>query len=618
MNQIYTRSRSTLFIILSFIILFFSSTELFAKAIDSRKIDEILNLINQQGYSANDLREKLVTDLKTTDDNKQKVELLIQLSVYSMFLDRYDEVKIYSNRLHALANQINNQSAIDVAKVYLIVGEVKMQDPAKIAHENLKRLLPELIDKRAKIHYHIALAMTAIREDFPILENQLLRNTLQKISGQSSFAFEEFSIHWALSAISKDANEYIELTLQLFRSSNKNLYPIDSSIFLNNLNWHLSIVNEQHLSNKVADELFKVAGITLDEQRKVSILLAFLDTKARNKISLPPETLAYIISVKTENEFWQAWLNTILSFYYATNKNEKESHYYLNLAKRYFDSQPDLPIPDEFIEIESILAFDNKNYLEARATLEKYWWKKYLTIKKSQQSNILNVRNALNNVINEEQKSKVVVEQLLLESKQTSFILATGFFAIFILIIFQYRMYLKLKRSKEKLKKVSITDGLTNMNNRRYWSDCIVNELNRLKRNTNHRSSLLMLDIDFFKKINDSFGHIAGDVVIKRIASIILEGKRTFDVEGRYGGEEFALLLIDCTAKGAIKVAERIRVAAEQTVITYKESPIEFTVSIGIAEFNESVLTMDDWVNLADTALYESKNSGRNRTSVYQ
>ncbi|TWX54533.1 ATP-binding protein [Colwellia hornerae] len=355
-----------------------------------------------------------------------------------------------------MAKQIKNKSAIEIAKIYLIVGEINLQDSSDVAHKKLSTLYPTLISQHAKIHYDIAFAMTAIREDFPILENQILRNSLQKIIGQSNYSFEEFAMLWALSAISKDANEYVDLTLLLLRSSNKHNYVINKASFLYNLQWHLTGVNEIIIANRVANELLKLAKKEKDESSKVLLLLAYLDNKARLKESIPAQTITYIKSVTTDDEFWQAWLNTVISFYYATEKNEQMSLYYLNVAKHYFNAQQDLATPDEFIEIESILAFNSKDYSKAITLQDKFWWKKYLTIKTNQQNNIIDVRNTLKKVIDEEQKSRLVVEQLLLKSEQASITLATVLFIIFILVIFQYKMYLKLKNEVQTRVKAEV------------------------------------------------------------------------------------------------------------------------------------------------------------------
>jgi diguanylate cyclase (GGDEF)-like protein len=619
MNQIDTHSKSTYFsVIFSLFFYLLTATNLFAKDINVDDIDEILSLISHKKHSVFDFKEKLVTRLNKTNNDEEKIQLLIQLNVYGMFEDQYDNVKSYNNNLQALAKKTEDTTAMEIAQIYFIVGEIKMQDPANFAQKKLQILLPSLTDQRAKIHYDIAFAMVAIREDFPILENQLLRNTLNKLSEQTNYAFEEFASYSALSAISKDASEYIDLSLQLLRISNKHEYPISATTLLYNLQWHLTGINELQLASRVANKLFSFVKHENNTTSKTQILMMFLDSKVRINESVSVETMAYIKSIKINDKFWQAWLNIVISFYYAAEKDEKQSLFYLSTAKDFFNSQPDLTIPNELLEIESILAFNKGDYIEARAILESFWWKKFLTIKTNQQNNIISVRNTLKKVINEEQDSRMLVEQLLLKSEQANVKLIIVSFIIFILVLFQYNIYLKLKRSKDKLKELSITDGLTNMKNRRYWSDCASKEIDRFKRNQQQKSCLLMLDIDFFKKVNDSFGHVAGDAVIKKVASIIIKEKRSIDIEGRYGGEEFALLLLDCNIQDAINVAERIRVKVEQSIVELNGIVITVTVSIGAAELDENIFTMDNWVDLADTALYQSKENGRNKVNIYQ
>ena len=446
MNQVRTYSKIRLFyFIFSFGIFISASTKLFAMPVDSSKVDQILTMLTQQSYSEVDFRDTLITKLNATKDNKKKAELLIQLCAYNLFMDQYENVDKYSNQLNILSKKSNNISAIEISKVYLIIGKVKLHDPANLANEKLQELLPTLTDERAKIHYSIALAMAAIRENFPVLEIQLLRNTLQKTREQSNYFFEELAILLALSATSKDVNEYVELTIQAIRLSNKHQFPLNISSLLYNLAWHLSLVNELNSASKVADQLLNIAKITLDKELKPILLVGYIDAKTRNKESISPDTLSYIKSIKPDGEFWQAWLNTIISLYYATENNEKEALIYLNFAKQYFNNQPDLETPDEFIEIESLLAFNNQDYLTARTLSEKFWWKKYLSITNNQQNNLIIVRNTLQKVIIEEKRNRLITEQLLLKYERASVTLAVVLFVIFILLIFKYRMYLKIK-----------------------------------------------------------------------------------------------------------------------------------------------------------------------------
>lgn len=166
-----------------------------------------------------------------------------------------------------------------------------------------------------------------------------------------------------------------------------------------------------------------------------------------------------------------------------------------------------------------------------------------------------------------------------------------------------------------KLEQMSRIDGLTGMNNRRYWEEQFQMEHRRVMRNGN-AASVIMLDIDHFKTINDNFGHPAGDHIIRMLAKIIKKSIRETDVCGRYGGEEFAVLLPETSTSQARLVAERIRMLAERLIPSYEGTEIAFTVSLGIAEFNASFKDHMVWLEKADQALYHAKENGRNQVSI--
>jgi diguanylate cyclase (GGDEF)-like protein len=130
----------------------------------------------------------------------------------------------------------------------------------------------------------------------------------------------------------------------------------------------------------------------------------------------------------------------------------------------------------------------------------------------------------------------------------------------------------------------------------------------------NHRVSLLMLDIDHFKKINDTYGHPTGDVVICSLADICRKASREIDVVARLGGEEFAILLPETGIQVAMTVAERIRSTIENTSIkSLGGVEFRFTVSIGVAEQPQGDKSEETLIGIADAALYQAKTSGRNR-----
>lgn len=174
---------------------------------------------------------------------------------------------------------------------------------------------------------------------------------------------------------------------------------------------------------------------------------------------------------------------------------------------------------------------------------------------------------------------------------------------------------LELESMNGQLKQLSKTDFLTELNNRGHWEDALMHEFKRLKR-SGHRSALLMCDIDHFKRVNDTFGHAAGDAVIKAVANAVKKNLRETDVAGRYGGEEFAVLLVDTTEDQAMFFAERLRKTVENLAIEYNQQLLKVTVSIGIAEYQADMQEHRQWIESSDKALYTSKANGRNQVTL--
>jgi len=162
----------------------------------------------------------------------------------------------------------------------------------------------------------------------------------------------------------------------------------------------------------------------------------------------------------------------------------------------------------------------------------------------------------------------------------------------------------------ENLSKLTVTDSLTQLANRRYFENQLGLEVKRLSRH-GQGLSMLMLDIDDFKKLNDTFGHAAGDEFLKQIARILTEMARATDLVARYGGEEFVIVAPDTCIDGALILAEKVRTAIAEASFIVDDSmrPRRATISIGVAEFRDS---QTDLFNSADAALYEAKSAGKN------
>lgn len=163
----------------------------------------------------------------------------------------------------------------------------------------------------------------------------------------------------------------------------------------------------------------------------------------------------------------------------------------------------------------------------------------------------------------------------------------------------------------------AIIDAKTKLYNHSFFLRRFEEEISKIKR-YNFQLCLLMVDIDYFKRFNDTYGHVLGDKLLYNISNIINENVRDEDVASRFGGEEFAILLIQCDITSAWVVAERIRKAIEKFKMKYDNEDIHVTVSVGIAHARQGMkLAVEDIIKHADDALYQSKENGRNKTSIY-
>lgn len=170
----------------------------------------------------------------------------------------------------------------------------------------------------------------------------------------------------------------------------------------------------------------------------------------------------------------------------------------------------------------------------------------------------------------------------------------------------------QLSLTNKRIRKQVYTDDLSGMGNRRAFYRQGEAEI-KLAKLDKKPIAALMIDIDRFKKINDQFGHALGDKAIKKLAKVILEIIRAHDVQGRIGGEEFAILTPNTNLKGAEDLAQRIRLAVEAIELMSGKQPIKLTISIGIAAFDMGEDCLDSLMARADEGLYQAKYLGRNQ-----
>jgi diguanylate cyclase (GGDEF)-like protein len=190
-------------------------------------------------------------------------------------------------------------------------------------------------------------------------------------------------------------------------------------------------------------------------------------------------------------------------------------------------------------------------------------------------------------------------------------------------LIARLRLHLKIKRLQSELReknqmlaKESMTDAVTGLRSRRYVTEVLAIEVLRARR---YRLPLtvMMADLDHFKRVNDRFGHPVGDIVLRRVSDLLRSLLRATDVAGRFGGEEFLVILPQTDREGAHTLAERWRQSLELTALEAPDGKrIRTTVSVGVAEFLAHMARPDDLVQAADDALYSAKTNGRNRVAL--
>ncbi len=185
-------------------------------------------------------------------------------------------------------------------------------------------------------------------------------------------------------------------------------------------------------------------------------------------------------------------------------------------------------------------------------------------------------------------------------------------------LIARIKVALRKKEKEIELRRQTMTDPLTKLYNRRYFYSALDNQLAYARRNKRN-ISIALIDLDKFKLVNDTFGHLAGDYILQVFSEILMNRVRQYDVVARFGGEEFTILFFDCDKKTANTILSRIKDEIYESEYQFESDLIQFTFSAGIVDlpdFESDGIKIDDLLKIADQRLYKSKDTGRNRITI--
>ena len=383
------------------------------------------------------------------------------------------------------------------------------------------------------------------------------------------------------------AIEYYKQALQLFREMD---YEEAIIVNLNNIGLSYNELGNSSLALPYLEEALQRARKS-ENKHSIAMITRNIGVSylGLGEFKKAEEYLIEVLRI-SKNDYPSIRLSIlkILSEMYLETENYSKAYVYLERAINLKDSLMTIDTEEKILEIQT----------------------KYETEKKEQQIVLL-------------EKDKTISGMKLKRQRSLLLYLTGGIVMIFLFVLILSNLYRQkvktaaaLAVANGKLEELSRTDPLTKLWNRRYLHEIIELERIRIKRAFEPFSFILM-DIDHFKNVNDTYGHECGDYVLATLAVILRSAVRKQDLVGRWGGEEFLLFLPKTSLKGAITIAESVRKKIEDYPFSYSSKKIAVTATFGVSQY-EKPLSVDECIKLSDDALYEGKESGRNRVVSVQ
>ena len=570
------------------------------------------------------LIEEKKRQYQETFDNQLKMERAKGLLLFYFMIDDGPDVDKYANELRTVANQLNDQAHVAIAELYLgFNGEPSLTGVMTFIDQWQRALTPKLQKNTfVAIHTDLILTYAKIRPQIFPFEIQYLIQHLENIGEHPAFRAEKHMILWTLVSRGWDVEQRLEYLEAHLQHAKDNRLPIQKYILLYNM--AIELVNRKYAKESVylAEKyVAKAEAQNLPEElffgyeRLGEALSRNEHYEQANEIFQLAHPLQEYV-----DERWIAQINMV----------EAENHFYMNELEK---GKAALKKAQDFFSLEGDGYRDNHNYINrvlAKQALtsgdneaalnfyEDYIDNSLEAVAKQRLENIEGVRLSMQRLIDEARASQQLAENRLKNFQYISGILAAVILIIVWMAVRQNKTSNELKNKTIELRRLSRQDGLTKLFNRGHWEKQAKQQFENLKRYEHYQATLVLFDIDDFKSINDTYGHVIGDAVIKKVAHIIKQEIREIDIAGRYGGEEFAILFPHTNMQDTIKVTERIRAEIDQSSLEFGSQKIDFTASFGLSQYKEELKSTKEWINEADIALYASKENGKNQCTAFE
>jgi diguanylate cyclase (GGDEF)-like protein len=590
-------------------------------ATDESELENVLSLLKQSAdIDLNVLGPEYEARLNTDLSANKRSELL-RLLINTYFSDGFQEkFKPLAKALKEHAEQTSNDDDKYIADLFLLAEELnidyKSQQYYQLMLDKKATLDSSQLDSK-NLQVDIIL-LTLAPESFRFSREQTLINHLTKIKETGVNTIYEYLIYKALSSSQSQIDFMLHYATLLLEYAKDKHLPVNRATIIHNIGYWYHFHRLTAQSRKCAELQLDIA---LENKNDKEWFFA----QARMVEQLDQESnYAEIIKLTAEMKssgiipagFWQNFIDYYQAVAQAyTGQVQVAEKTYDRLFE--FLSSPDLAQFALPKYLAAHIAFNKQQYELAKNTFNDYWWHRYNQVLDTQQNQVNEVRAQLQDVVDEKNKNIELAKFRLQQFIWLSVLLLLFAVLIIVLIIRTKRDARALAAHAKKLKELTRLDDLTGMYNRRYLQKHLDQVFELFLRSKQANSVLLMLDIDRFKNINDTCGHLTGDLVLVNVAQIIQERVRSTDLCGRFGGEEFLILLRNTDTENAIELAEKLRIKIENLRIKHQDEEIGVTISIGVAAINLNMKLSSDWIKQADTAMYQSKQQGRNKTTIY-